>query len=137
MSDPVAFVDDLALYLNDPNIDVNRAQFILDLAHEQCETIVDPLPTTARSVVLDVAQRAYANPTSVRNTSLGLYAEDEGPFSDGSPGTTGGGVWLTAGNVTALRNLGGGGGAFSIDMTPAGAGASLPWWDTGSVWTQP
>jgi len=135
MSDPIVDLDDFALYLND-TLDESRAQFILDLAHEKCEVYLTPLPTTARSVVLDVAQRAYTNPTSVRSADLGLYAEGQGPYSDGTPGVTSGGVWLTAGNIQDLRHLSpSSSGAFAIDMTPADAGINLPWWDTGVVWT--
>jgi len=133
MSTPVATVDDLALYLNE-TLDDTRAQFILDLAHEECETIVDPLPANARSIVLDVAQRGYSNPTSVRNADLGLYSEGQGPYSDGTPGVTSGGIWLTQWNVAALRKLAGSGGAFSVDLTPADATTCLPWWDRNVAW---
>lgn len=135
-------LDDFATYLNDPQAaqDNNgRTTMILTLAQTLCETIVSPLPAGAEIVVLDVAQRAYTNPTSVRNSSLGLYAEEQGPYSDGTPGVTSGGLWLTQGNIALLRQLSSSGssGAFSVDMTPANAGTNLPWWDTGSVWTGP
>lgn len=113
-------VADLARYLSNPSIDADRAQVILDEAHELCETIIDPLPPRARSVVLDVAERAYAIPP-----------EGVGPFATITPTTMGnGGLWLTRNNKATLRRLSGGGTAFSIDMLPTNL-AALPAWDIG------
>lgn len=125
---------DFALYLNNDAAKTDpRAAFILAKAQQLCETIVNPLPAGADIVILDVAERAYANPATVGGT-VALYAEGEGPFSDNAPGTTGGGLYLTQNNIATLRRLTGtGGGAFTIDTTPALAGTGLPWWDTGAI----
>lgn len=126
--------DDFALYLNNSNIDVQRATFIIGLAETMCQTVVNPLPDGAEVVVLDVAERAYANPVGVSGAMPGLYAEGEGPYNDVTPGHTGGGLWLTDNNRQMLRELGGGTSAFAVDMTPAGAGQNLPFWDNGNIW---
>lgn len=127
--------DDFALYLNNDAVKTDaRAQFILDKSQQLCETIISPLPTGADIVILDVAERAYANPTNVHG-SIALYSEGEGPFSDSTPGAAGGGLWLTANNVKTLRDLAGqGGGAFTIDALPAGYTLSVPPWDSSGVW---
>lgn len=132
MSDPVVSVDDFALYLNNPDLDEDRAVFIIGLAQQLCESIVTPLPTGAATVVLDVAERAFANPTDMRGASPGLYSEGEGPFSDSTPGSAGGGLWLTTENKATLRRLAGGGGAFTIDTIPADFVPVLPPWDAGN-----
>jgi hypothetical protein len=44
-----------------------------------------------------------------------------------------GGLWLTRNDKATLRRLNGGGGAFTIDTVPAGAGEALPPWGTGTV----
>ena len=137
MSAPVVSLDDFATYLNDDSVsstDAVRAQYVLDHAQMLCESIVSPLPAGADVVVMDVAVRAYANPVAVGSAGQGLYAEGEGPYSDQTPGFSGGGFYLTPDNKQTLRNLAGrSGGAFSIDTTPATAGQNLPWWDTGIV----
>lgn len=135
----IVSLDDFSTYLND-ELDDLRATQILTLAQKLCETIVSPLPDGAEIVILDVAQRAYANPTNVRNSELGLYSEGAGPYSDGTPGFTSGGLWLTANNISTLERLAGAGhgsGAFTVDMTPTGAGQGLPWWDTGGWYFTP
>lgn len=124
-------VDEFASYLNNPDLDRDRAQEILDDAHDLCETIIDPLPRNARSVVLDVAERAFANPAPTGTPAY--YAEGEGPFNDVTPGVSGGGLYLTQENKATLRRLNGSGGAFTIDCLPATAGQGLPWWDTSAV----
>lgn len=128
----IVSLDDFGTYLGNPSLEDSRAGFILDLAETLCTSIVSPLPTGAEIVILDVAERAYANPMSAGGSSLGLYAEGEGPFSDVSPGTVGGGLFLTQENKATLRRLAGLGGAFMIDTAPAAAGQGLPWWDTGT-----
>lgn len=123
-------VDDFALYLNNPGLDKTRAAFILAKAQQLCEVVVKPLPAGADVVILDVAERAFSNPTNVSG-SIALYSEGEGPFNSSTPGTTSGGLWLTQENKRTLRNLAGKGGAFTIDTLPVNAGTQLPWWDTG------
>lgn len=125
-------IEDLATYLNNPSLNTARALFILEKAQQLCETIVTPLPVGADSVILDVAERAYANPTNVHG-SIALYAEGEGPFSDTTPGASGGGLWLTENNKQTLRQLAGRGGAFMIDSLPADYALSVPVWDTGAT----
>lgn len=111
---------DLALYLGlGSEIDYDRAELILDLAEARCSAILSPLPAAAKGVVLDVAQRAYTNAT-------GANAQAVGSFSVSMPSI---GVSLTSANRRELRQLGGKGGAFSIDPTPADAGAGLPVWN--------
>lgn len=137
---PIVSTNDLSLYLNDPSIDVDRAQMIINQAIALCETIVNPLPLDpdgvnqygAQAVVLDVVQRAYSNPTSARSSNLATYSENLGPFSDGNPGSTGGGLWLTENNKSTLRQLAGGGGAFMIDTLPDDFVPCLPPWDNGN-----
>lgn len=111
---------DLGLYLG-ADVDTDRAQYLIDRATDLCQTIVNPLPSGADAVVLDVAGRAYVNPSNV--TSQGV-----GPFQ-ASYGTAAGGLWLTRQNKVALRRLAGTGSAYSIDPTPADVGKGLPFWD--------
>jgi hypothetical protein len=114
---------DLGTYLADPAIDTNRATYLIGLAVELCQSIVNPLPAGSDSVVLDVAARAYGNPSNVAQQTTG-------PFST-NYGTIAGGLWLTRKNKGTLRRLAGGGGAFTVDTTPATAGQNLPPWDAG------
>lgn len=115
---------DTLLALNG-NIDTERAQLLLGLAKELCCSIVDPLPDNSRSVVLTVAARAYINPS-------GVQAQTVGPESI-QYGTAYGSLYLTKGDVATLRRLSGGGGAFTIDPTPADAGTKLYPWDL-NIW---
>lgn len=137
MSDPVVSIDEFSLYLNNAAIIGDaRAAFILNQAQVLCETIIYPLPLDpdginsfgSKGVVLDVAQRAYANPTEVNGT-VSLYSEGVGPFSEDRPGSSGNGLWLTKNNEATLRRLAGGGGAFSTSSLPADYCVRLPWWD--------
>lgn len=121
MSTPIVVPADLGTYLGDPNIDVDRALLVLNLAQSLCETIVSPLPDGAAAVVLDVAARGFSNPSNAQN-------QGAGPFTVGY-GAVSGGLWLTRTNKAILRRLGGGGGAFTIDTMPATAGQGLPSWD--------
>jgi hypothetical protein len=121
----VPSLDDFATYLGNEDLDEERAQFCLDKAQTLCESVVKPLPDGADVVVIDVAQRAYANPVP---SSSG----PEGPYDLGSPGGLGAGFYLTASNEQTLRHMAGSGGAFTIDTAPATV-PSLPWWDLGSA----
>lgn len=114
---------DLGTYLALPNIDTNRATYIIGLAVQLCQSVVNPLPTGSDAVVLDVAARAYGNPQNVVEISVQY-------------GVVAGGLWLTRKNKGTLRRLAGGGGAFTVDTTPSTAGQNLPPWDTG-VWGDP
>jgi hypothetical protein len=109
---------DLGTYLG-VAVDDARAQLVIDLATQLCQSVVTPLPVGAEAVILDVAVRGYANPTSVP-------AQAAGPFSVGGAS---GGVWLTRANKATLRRLAGSGGAFTIDTLPETAGAGLPPWE--------
>jgi hypothetical protein len=111
----VASVQDFALYLNlVDDIDVERAQLLLDLAEAKCSSIITPVPPEAAGVVMDVAARAYTNPNNTESVATGPYAvKYRGPA---------GGLWLTRDNLTELHRLGGSGGAYTIDPTPLDAG---------------
>lgn len=102
---------DLATYLG-ATLDDARAQYVIDRATELCMSVVNPLPAGSDAVVLDVASRAYANPTSVHQQTAGAYSAAFGPM--------GGGLWLTRANKTILRKLAGGSSAYSIDTMPTG-----------------
>jgi hypothetical protein len=118
------YPEDLGTYLG-TTVDEVRAQQLIDLAQQLCESIVTPLPDGADAVVLDVATRAFSNPSNAQTQAAG-------PFS-AAFGAVGGGLWLTRQNKATLRRLSGAGGAFTIDTMPATAGTGLPWWDTASV----
>ncbi len=115
----ITSVPDLDTYLGlNGTIDPVRADLILQLAEARCTAILDPLPDSARGIVLDVAQRAYTN-------VVGATAEGIGPFSASMPSI---GVSLTSANRRELRQLAGRGGAFTVDPTPVDAGTGQPVW---------
>lgn len=119
MSTPVATSDDLATYLNISNIDANRATLILGMAQDLCETIVSPLPDTAKAVVLDVAARAFVNPQQLADASLGTAHLQYGAAN----GSVIGGLYLSRTNKASLRRLAGRGMAFTADVMPTGTNA--------------
>lgn len=130
VSQSTIVLDDFRTYLSlDGDIDEGRAQQILDLAWILCESVVSPMPAGAEAVVLDVAARAWSNPRNAQSMTTGPYSA--------SFGAVAGGLWLTRQNKATLRRLAGGGGAFSIDVAPASAGQSLPWWDNGYFYGAP
>lgn len=112
--------DDLGTAMG-ASVDPARATALIGYATSLCLSIVSPLPDGAEAVVIDVAARAYAN-------LLNVQAESFGP-SSATFGSVSGGLWLTRQNKATLRRLAGGGGAFTIDTAPAGAGQGLPVWD--------
>jgi hypothetical protein len=124
--DGLELVADFGTYLNVQagQFDETRAVLILNLAIARCSAIITPLPDAATGVVFDVAQRAYSNVT-------GVSSEGVGPFSRSVPSI---GVSLTSANRRELRQLAGRGGAFTIDPTPADAGAGLNPWDLNQTW---
>lgn len=110
--------DDLTTFLGtDTNAD--RATLLIGLAEKLCKSVVSPLPDGAEATVLAVASRAYANPQNAQFAATGPYST--------SYGTTGGGLWLTSRDEATIRRLAGGGGAFTIDPTPADAGPANYW----------
>lgn len=117
--------DDLGTYLG-TIVDTNRATYLIAQAMNLCASIISPLPAGSEAVILDVAGRAYINPAN-------LQSETTGP-STASFGAVSGGLWLTRQNKATLRRLAGGGGAFTIDTTPADAATDLPPWDDGSYY---
>jgi hypothetical protein len=124
MSNPLPFVtaENLGTYLGSA-VDEDRAELLIKQAELLCESVVTPLPAGASAVILDVAGRAYSNPTSVP-------AQAAGPFNvSGAPG----GLWLTRQNKQTLRRLAGSGGAFTIETLPVTAGQNLPWWDRNGI----
>jgi hypothetical protein len=111
---------DLGTYLG-ADVDQDRAQLLIDLAEQLCESVVSPLPDGSDAVILDVATRAYSNPSNAQT-------QGAGPFTAGF-GAVSGGLWLTRQNKATLRRLAGSGGAFTIETMPATAGTGLPVWD--------
>lgn len=116
MGTPIATPSDLGTYLNIASIDPVRATLILQLAQDQCETIVNPLPSTALSVVLDVAARAFVNPQQLQDASLGTAHLQYGSAN----GSIIGGIYLSRANKISLRRLAGRGTAFCADVMPTG-----------------
>lgn len=114
MSTPLITSDDLALYLNDSNINVERASAMIDRAQSLCESILSPLPASAAVVVERVAGRGYVTTTTARNAQLAAAGSPMG-----GPGAAGG-VWLSRTDKSDLRRLAGGGGAFTVDLLPTG-----------------
>lgn len=119
MSTPVATPTDLGTYLNVATIDTNRATLILGMAQDLCETVVSPLPVTAKAVVLDVAARAFVNPQQLADASLGTAHLQYGAAN----GSVIGGLYLSRTNKASLRRLAGRGMAFTADVMPTGTNA--------------
>jgi hypothetical protein len=128
MSNPLVTSDDLGVYLNDPDIDEDRATAMIADAQALCESVVATLPPAASVVVKRVAGRAYVSTTSaVRQAQI---------VAGGSPfggGPSAGGVFLTRQDRADLRRMTGGGGAFSINLLPSTYSADLPYYDVDGV----
>lgn len=119
----------LATYLG-TEVDEARATYLLARSVELCESVITPLPAGSDAVVLDVAARAYTNPTNVSSQNVGPYSA--------SYGGAAGGLWLTRQNKVTLRRLNGASSAFSVDPTPARvldgtATNGLPFWGWDSI----
>jgi len=110
VSDPLITPDDLAIYLRDSSIDVDRAAMMIEDAQALCESVLSPLPATAAGIVRRIAGRGYVTTT----TSKGAAGSPMGAQTTGM-----GGIWLSRNDRADLRRLGGGGGAFTIDLLPA------------------
>lgn len=119
--------DDLKTYLNDPALDTERAQKMIDRTLALCVTVVSPLTDAADVVVERVAARAYVTTTSSRAAQIAAAGGTMGTVPAGS-----GGVWLSRQDRADLRRSAGGSNAYTIDTLPADYAASLPWWSTGA-----
>jgi len=120
MGTPVATPEDLGTYLNITTIDTSRALLILGMAQDLCESVVTPLPDSARAVVLDVAARAFVNPQQLHDAAIGTARLQ---YGTGASEATIGGLYLSRSNKAALRRLAGRGAAFSADLMPTGTDA--------------
>jgi hypothetical protein len=109
--------DELRLYLNLGEVDAMRAEFLLDQALTLAASIVTPVPDAAKPIILAAAGRAYANPQGVSQETVGPYGVQR-PFA---------GLFFTRAEQAALRRLGGQGGAFTVDTTPATADPLVTW----------
>jgi len=111
--------EELGLYLGFAEIDGTRADFLLNQAMTLATSIVSPLPDGAKPIILAAAGRAYANPQSVTQETVG-------PYSVQRPTA---GLYFTRAEQAILKRLAGRGGAFTINPTPANVDpyASWPW----------
>lgn len=109
--------EDLALYLGLTEIDGTRAEFLIEQAVTLAASIVSPVPDTAEPVILAAAGRAYANPQ-------GVTQETVGPYSVQRPQA---GLYFTRAEQAILKRLGGRGGAFTVDPTPADVDPNVTW----------
>lgn len=92
LSDPVVTPEQMGTYLNDgDSINVPRALMMIELAQEECETVVAPVPLSAANIVLRVAIRGYSTTTSARQYQLS--SADAQAFG-AAPGPVGG-IYLT------------------------------------------
>lgn len=140
MADPVVLPSDLALYLKDGTIDEDRASLLISDAQTLCAnylglSVDDAFPATCAPVVARVAYVAYVSIVQARSGQLRAagagFGGGSAPFA---------GVRLTAEDEKDLERAvnQGGGGAFSIDMLPAGYTApALPWWDVSGGFDAP
>jgi hypothetical protein len=119
MGAPLVTPADLALLLNDDSINEARAAALITDAQQACEAVIAPIPDSATYVVKRVALRAYE---SAGARSSQYEGSDASYMLPGSVGA----VYLTqADRVDLLGSTpddgsSGRGGAFSIDILPAG-----------------
>lgn len=112
--------DDVATYLDIENINEKRAELFIAQAMALAASYVDPVPPAGNAIVLGAVARAYTN-------AQGVTAETIGPYSVTRPT---GGVYFTKAETANLKRLGGKGGAYTVDPTPAVLG---DWFDYGPL----
>lgn len=115
MSELIATADELGVYLGDDAINTARAEQMLRLSQDLCETVVNPLPVQGKAVLLAVAARAYNNVTAAHRVTIGT-AEVSYGTQYSSSGI--GGLFLARPEKATLRRLAGRGGAYTIDPLP-------------------
>lgn len=123
MSDPLATPTELGVFLGLADIDITRATLLLQLAHDRCETYVNPVPVAGKGVELAVAGRAYSNVSSARQAGIG-----SAQVSFGAPNASFGvgGLYLSRTEIRDLRRLAGRTGAFSIDLLTVAPPTAVP-----------
>jgi hypothetical protein len=83
----------------------DRATFVLELVMDEAASIVSPVPSGAKGVVLSAAARIFTNPTGVSQELVGPYQTSRASSN-----------LLTKAERSSLRRQAGGGGAFSFDL---------------------
>ena len=113
VSSPLATPAELGVYLGRADLDTDRAELILQLAHDLCETITTPMVAEGKGVELAVAARAYTNVSSAHQAGIG-----SAQVSYGAPNSSVGigGLFLSKSDIRTLRRLAGRTGAFSVDL---------------------
>src|SRR5690348_7648345 len=105
MTDLALTDDDLATFLG-VSVDSARATQLIAWVMDEAASFIDPVPSTAASVVLQAVSRIYTNPS-------GVTQELVGPYQASRPA---GGALFNKGERAALRRLAGDGGAYSFDL---------------------
>lgn len=105
---------ELGLMIGQP-VDVDRAEYILSHLGDLARTYVDPMTDAAWSVVMLAAVRLYVNAPGASYQTIG---PESAQFTIS-------GVNFTKNEQAELRRIGGKGGAFTIDPSPADAGDFL------------
>lgn len=104
--------DDLATFLGVDSVDAARAAMLISQTVALAQSVVSPLPDGSEAVILSAVARTYVNPTQSTSQTAGSFNVSV-PYP---------GMYLNRNERRTLRGLAGqGGGAFSIDLTPAGA----------------
>lgn len=113
MSSPLASPAELGVYLGRADIDTDRADLMLQLAHDRLEMYVSPVPAEAKGIELSVAARAYNNVSSAHQAGIG-----SAQVSYGAPNSSVGigGLFVSKSEQRELRRLAGRTGAFSVDL---------------------
>lgn len=97
--------DDLKSFLpTAAAFDDDRAKFMLGLVMDEAASVVTPVPSTAKGLILRATSRLYQNP-------VGVTQELVGPYQFAQPATN----IFTKAERASLRRHAGGGGAFYID----------------------
>lgn len=104
MTDLVLTSDDLATFLGSA-VDADRATQLIAWVMDEAKSFVNPVPSTAASVVLQAVTRIYTNPSGVTQELVGPYQA-----------TKAGGALFNKGERAALLRLSGSGGAYSFDL---------------------
>jgi hypothetical protein len=126
---PLVTAAQLGVYINDPTINVERANDILEDAQLLCEAVVNPLPPSATVVIKRVASRAYMNPPRPVSPIPGVAAPLWGI------GTFVGGVFLLPSDKEDLLDMAGNqSGVAAVYSVPLATGWTDPVVSTAATW---